>query len=317
MKDKKIFITGANGEIGNLLLPAIRQSEPEKLITLDLNPLISGLEVFTDQHFTGSISDELLISKIFEEKIDIVIHLAAKLSTSSENNPKDAFDTNVIGVNNLFSHAAKQGDILLLFPSSIAVYGIPNLDIKQNTVISEYQYTEPITLYGVHKLFAENLGNYYKMKGQMDFRSIRFPGLLSAETIPSGGTSDFGPEIVHYYAQKKDYACYVSVDSYLPFMAMPDAVDAILKLVVTPRENVKHSVYNIASFSASPKEIIQICEKNFPSIKITYEIDEMRQKIVDSWPKQIDDTIARDDWGWNPKYDFATSFENYLIPKIH
>src|SRR4051812_14890623 len=150
----------------------------------------------------------------------------------------------------------------------------------------------------------------------VDFRSIRFPGLISAETTPSGGTSDFAPEMIHAAAEGKPYACFVRPDTRIPFMAMPDAIEALVKLALTPKEKLSRFTYNIGAFSPSAEEIREIVLKAFPKAQITTEVDAKRQGIVDSWPEDVDDTAARRDWGHSPKYDLRSAFEGYLIPTI-
>jgi nucleoside-diphosphate-sugar epimerase len=150
----------------------------------------------------------------------------------------------------------------------------------------------------------------------LDFRSVRFPGLISAHTVPSGGTSDYGPEMIHAAAQKRPYACFVREDSVLPFMIMPDAVKALLKLAEAPREALTRAVYNVTSFSMSASEICKFVLEAFPEAEITFNPDQQRQRIVDSWPADLDDHDARRDWGWAPDYDRERAFKKYLIPNI-
>jgi nucleoside-diphosphate-sugar epimerase len=180
-------------------------------------------------------------------------------------------------------------------------------------------------MYGCNKLYCEMLGIYFgKYLRQLaaeppimlDFRSVRFPGLISAHTVPSGGTSDYGPEMIHAAAQKRPYACFVREDSVLPFMIMPDAVKALLKLAEAPREALTRAVYNVTSFSMSASEICKFVLEAFPEAEITFNPDQQRQRIVDSWPADLDDHDARRDWGWAPDYDRERAFKKYLIPNI-
>ncbi|MEK7670982.1 MAG: NAD-dependent epimerase/dehydratase family protein, partial [Bacteroidota bacterium] len=182
-------------------------------------------------------------------------------------------------------------------------------------------------MYGVNKLYCEHLGRYYAkhyrqlasdttQSGGVDFRSIRFPGLMSAVTVPSGGTSDYAPEMLHAAAQGKSYSCFVREDVRIPFMAMPDAITALLKLHDAPKEKLSSSVYNIGSFSPSAGQIVSIVKREFPKAEITFSPDDKRQAIVDSWPEDVDDSAARNDWGWAPEYDQARAFNEYLIPGI-
>lgn len=179
-------------------------------------------------------------------------------------------------------------------------------------------------MYGINKLYCEHLGIYFSTNYRqlitnnhhLDFRCVRFPGLISADTIPSGGTSDYAPEMLHAAAQGKDYACFVRPDSKIHFMAMPDAIDALLSLTKVPKKDLSRLVYNIAGFSASAEEIEKIVKKHYPNTNISYEIDSARQKIVDSWSEDVDDSEAQKDWGWKAKFNFQKAFGEYLIPKI-
>ena len=153
-------------------------------------------------------------------------------------------------------------------------------------------------------------------KNLIDFRCIRFPGLLSPDTLPSGGTSDYGSEMIHAAAQGQDYECFVRPDTTIPFMAMADAANVLVKLAEAPRQKLKSFVYNVAGFSVSAEEIAQEVKKFFPKFNISYKVNPERQKIVDSWPADVDDANAQKDWGWKKKYDFEKTFSEYLIPKI-
>jgi nucleoside-diphosphate-sugar epimerase len=206
------------------------------------------------------------------------------------------------------------------------VYGLPDLQTKQRDYfVREWDWNYPTTMYGCNKLYCEQLGNYYSLHYQqlarttpimIDFRSVRFPGLVSAFTAPAGGTSDFGPEMLHAAAQKKPYACFVREDATIPFMAMPDAVKALLDLWNAPRQALRHRVYNVTSFSLSAMEFCDWVKKSFPEAQVTFEPDMQRQRIVDSWAAGLNDQAAREDWGWQPDYDVARAFEEYLVPNI-
>jgi nucleoside-diphosphate-sugar epimerase len=185
---------------------------------------------------------------------------------------------------------------------------------------------QPITMYGCNKLYCENLGRYFARhyrqlaveseKAGVDFRSIRFPGLISAFTLPSGGTSDYAPEMLHAAAQGQPYASFVREEVRMPFMAMPDGIDALLKLTEAPADALGQVVYNITAFSPAAGEIAAMTRRHFPSARITFEPDVKRQAIVDSWPADVDDSAARGDWGFSPKYGFEEAFASYLVPNI-
>ena len=331
MEKRIALVTGANGAVGHLLLGKLAAGNYE-VVALDLNDLDQTLSGFVKKFYKGDITDEALLSSIFQnEHIDIVFHLAAVLSTSGEKNPELAHHVNVGGTLNILKSAntisqASKKKITVIYPSSIAVYGLPDLVTKNSaSFIGEGQFTNPITMYGINKLYGENLGiyfeKYYKLleKSQeryIDFRCIRFPGLISAVTVPSGGTSDYAPEMIHTAAQGQGYESFVREDSVLPFMAMPDAVKALLLIADAQKEKLTQNVYNVSSFSVSAKEIAEIVLKVFPETMIGYNPDPARQRIVDSWPSNVNDTTARRDWSWSPDYDIKKAFEEYLIPEI-
>jgi nucleoside-diphosphate-sugar epimerase len=242
-----------------------------------------------------------------------------------------AHKVNVEGTLNLLRLAADQSQwrgepVLFMFPSSIAAYGMPNLEIKaQYPRVREWEWNYPTTMYGCNKLYCEMLGNYYSQYYRqlaadrpvtVDFRALRFPGLISAYTVPSGGTSDYGPEMLHAAAKGEAYDCFVREDSCIPFMAMPDAVTALLGLAAAPAEALSRRVYNITSYSLTAGEFRQMVLRFFPEAQIGFKPDVKRQGIVDSWPSGLNDNDARRDWGWKPDYDLERSFAEYLVPNI-
>lgn len=327
------LITGISGEVGHALIKALAPSGEYKASAADTKVPDEITARSLKNFFSCDISDTTLVTKIFEkENFDIIFHLAAILSTGGEKFPEKAIDVNIKGTINLLEAATKSGirhkkSIKFIFPSSIAAYGLPTLAEKQkNKRVSENQFLDPITIYGISKLNCEGLGRYFSenymllsdpdRRNLIDFRCIRFPGLLSPDTLPSGGTSDYGSEMVHAAAQGNNYKCFVRPDTVIPFMAMADAARALISLVATPRQNLKSYVYNVAGFSVSAEEIAREVKKFFPGFRISYKINQERQKIVDSWPEDLDDTKAQKDWGWKKKYDFEKTFADYLIPKV-
>jgi nucleoside-diphosphate-sugar epimerase len=217
--------------------------------------------------------------------------------------------------------------VRFLYPSSIAVYGLQSLEAKRvGGRLTEHEHLTPRTMYGINKLYCEQLGRYYSLfyrqldaetpRGKVDFRGIRFPGLISAVTVPTGGTSDFAPEMLHHAAQGQPYACFVRPDTRIPFMAMPDAVQALVQLAAAPLERLSRPVYNVTSFSPTAAELEQRVRAAFPAWRMTYEPDQKRQAILDSWPEDTDDSAARSDWGWSPAYDLDRAFETYLLPGV-
>lgn len=326
-----VLITGANGEIGHGLIPMLAKKKIP-IIALDINELDDALKPYVHETLVADILDDKIIENLLKEhKIDNIFHLAAILSTGGERNPEKAHEINVGGTFSLLASANKIASvnkkrIKFIFPSSIAVYGLPNLETKgEYKKITEEQFLSPITMYGINKLYCEMLGNYYSTNYQLlndsnsnfvDFRCIRFPGIISALTIPSGGTSDYAPEMIHSAAKGEGYESFVRPDTAIPFMVMPDAVNALIQLNEVGREKLNSNVYNVTSFSATAQQIADLVNKVFPDSAVSYNPDKNRQKIVDSWPADIDDTKARSDWGWKPEYDINNAFEKYLIPQI-
>jgi len=217
--------------------------------------------------------------------------------------------------------------VKFFFPSSIAVYGFSGLDEKNHAgTIKEDSYRNPTTMYGCNKLYCEHLGNYYtnnyqrlgaeKHQRYIDFRSIRFPGIISSKTIPTGGTSDYIPEMLHAAAKGEAYNCFVREDTQIPFMTMPDAICAITTLMDAPETNISRTVYNIRSFAPTAEEFRQKVLEYFPSAEIGYKVTEKRQKMVDSWPADTVDNMAKNDWNWKPVHELDSGMKDYLVPDL-
>src|SRR5258707_3016817 len=241
MRKPVVLSPGAGGEIGHGLVPRLAESG-SLIITLDVSPLDATLAPLVTREFVGSITDLALLDRILAEfEVDRIFHLAALLSTRSEFTPVTAHHVNVEGTLNLLEFAQRQGEshgrpVTFIYPSSIAAYGLPDLETKARAGrVLEDAYTHPTTMYGCNKLYCEQLGHYYAKHykqlsadaiARVDFRAVRFPGLISALTVPSGGTSDYAPEMVHAAAKGERYECFVRADTTIPFMAMPDAGDS-------------------------------------------------------------------------------------------
>jgi nucleoside-diphosphate-sugar epimerase len=333
MRKPVVLITGASGEIGHGLIERIAAGGARSIVTLDLVPLQPALGAKVQREVTGSILDRVALERILAEfEIDTMFHLAALLSTRSEFSPMTAHEVNVQGTLNLLEFAQHEAEshgrpVTFIYPSSIAAYGLPSLDAKRAAGrVREDQFASPSTMYGCNKLYCEQLGHYYArhykqlsaepQSGRVDFRAVRFPGLISADTVPSGGTSDYAPEMIHAAATGTPYACFVRPDTRIPFMAMPDAVDAVLALARAPRERITQSAYNLGAFAPTADEVRAEVLRAFPGADISFHVDTKRQGIVDSWPEDVDDSAARRDWGYAPKYGFADAFREYLIPRI-
>ena len=333
MRKPVVLITGAGGEIGHGLIDRLALQKDRAIVTLDVSPLDPVIAAKVDREITGSILDRAVLDRILAEyQVELVIHLAALLSTRSEFTPMMAHQVNVEGTLNLLEFAQHEAEshgrpVTFLYPSSIAAYGLPSLEAKRAAGrVREDQFAHPTTMYGCNKLYCENLGRYFAKhyrqlaveseKAGVDFRSIRFPGLISAFTLPSGGTSDYAPEMIHAAAQRQPYACFVREEVRMPFMAMPDGIDAIMKLTEAPADALRQLVYNVTAFSPSAGDIAAMVKRHFPDAKIAFEPDLKRQAIVDSWPGDVDDSAARADWGHAPKYDCEQAFASYLVPNI-
>jgi len=331
MRKPVVLITGAGGEIGHGLVTRL-SGAGLPIITIDVSPLDPALAPHVTREFTGSITDNSLLDRMIAEfEVDRVFHLAALLSTRSEFTPVTAHHVNVEGTLNLLEFAQRQGEshgrpVTFIYPSSIAAYGLPGLEAKSRaSAVREDEYAHPTTMYGCNKLYCEQLGHYYaKYYKQLsadaiprvDFRCVRFPGLISAVTVPSGGTSDYAPEMIHAAARGEPYDCFVRPDTTIPFMAMPDGIDALLTLAAAPRQRLTRSAYNLTAFNPSASEMRDVVVAAFPDARIGYRVDAKRQGIIDSWPAAVDDSAARHDWGFAPKYDFERAFQEYLIPTI-
>jgi len=326
------LITGANGEIGHGLIEHLRRNGTA-VVALDLKPIDESLRPHCHAHIAGDILDDFLMGRLVSEyEINAIYHLAALLSTRAEYTPETAHSVNVEGTLKLIKLAVEQARwhghrVKFLFPSSIAAYGLPDVETKNKVGrVRETDWNFPTTMYGCNKLYCEHLGRYYtrhyrqlaaeQTASGVDFRAIRFPGLISAVTMPTGGTSDFAPEMIHAAAQGKPYACFVAPEARIPFMAMPDGVKALVTLAAAPEERLTQRVYNVGAFSPTAAEIRARVLRAFPQADITFKPDKPRARIIDSWPADVDDTAARRDWGWQPDYDFARAFDEYLVPTI-
>lgn len=328
MSERLALVTGAAGEMGHLLIPALMLRGFE-VVTVDLQSLSPELADSCRECVDASILDDRAMHKLFAKyRFSHVFHLAAILSTKAEKDPGLAHRVNVEGTFGLFRLCLQQAEEngsapKLMFPSSIAVYGLPDAATKtEQGAVRESQWLVPSGMYGCNKLYCELIGNYLSrdhgdgVTHVLDFRAIRFPGLISAETLPTGGTTDYAPEMIHAAAQGKPYHCFVREDTRLPFMTMPDAVEALLLLADADASRLTTRVYNIKAFSVSAGEIRDAVLREFPSASIDFEPSAARQAIVDSWPEDVDDALARRDWGFDPTHGFAEAIDEYLLPAL-
>jgi threonine 3-dehydrogenase len=333
MRKPVILITGANGEIGHGLIEHFGADSRYQIIAIDLKPIDARLGDHCVACIVGDILDENLLQRLISEyEIHAIYHLAALLSTRSEHTPELAHRVNVNGTLNLLKLAHEQSrwhgnPVKFLFPSSIACYGLPDLATKEKAGrVREVDYNFPTTMYGCNKLYCEQLGRYFTLhfrqlaaeraSSGVDFRAIRFPGLISAQTLPAGGTSDYAPEMIHAAAAGKPYSCFVPEYARIPFMAMPDGIKALVSLAAAPAEKLSQRVYNIGAFSVTAAEIRDRVMRAFPNARISFEPDLPRAGIVNTWPADVNDEPARRDWGWHHDFDVDRTFNEYLVPSI-
>lgn len=318
------LITGAAGEIGQALLRRLTAGGGSPVVTVDLRPLpAGGKESPHREHFQGDIMDPTLWETFLGRyRPTLVFHLAAILSTRAESVPVLAHRVNADGAARLVAMAADlatpDDPIRFVFPSSIAVYGLPSPEAKEAAAeVTEDQFLDPATLYGAQKLYLERLGTTVeRLGGGLDFRAVRLPGLISSDTLPQGGTSDWAPELIHAAARGEPYSCFVREQARLPFCAMPDAVEGVLRLAFRHKDSLTRTAYNLGGPSLSAAEIIARVSRDFPDLEVRFRLDRARDRIVATWPGAVDDSAARRDFGFAPEHDAETLFSRYLIPGI-
>jgi nucleoside-diphosphate-sugar epimerase len=305
---KKILITGACGQIGSELVVELgKRYGKENVIATDIqkpNMLVRQHSTFRylnvmDVHMTAKI--------VVEENIDVIYHMAAILSAYGEQNPQLAYEVNLQGLMNILEVGRRKRVNRIIAPSTIAVYG-PDAP-KDNT--PEEVPLNPTTMYGVTKVAGEKLMNYYFLKYGLDTRSLRYPGIISSEILPGGGTTDFAVEMYIAAAQKKPCTSFIAENTPLPFMYMPDAIKAIIELAEAPSEALTRRTYNVHSLTLTPAEIAAAIRQFEPEFRCDYKPD-YRQKIAESWPHSIDDSAARHDWNWQPDYDLMQMTKDML-----
>jgi threonine 3-dehydrogenase len=322
------LVTGAGGEMGTLLVPALRDRGFD-VVTVDLVALPEPLRALSVESVEASVLDhDTMDDLICRHRPSHVYHLAAVLSAKAELDPSLAHHVNVDGTFELFRICLERGSeweqpIRFMFPSSIAVYGLPDAETKARYgAVAEWQWNVPTGMYGCNKLYGELIGTFRCKKqydghaSPLDFRSIRFPGLISADTLPTSGTTDYAPAMIHAAVRGEPYACFVREDTALPFMTMPDAVEALLKLAEADAESLSTRIYNIKGFSATAGEIRDAVLRHYPAAEITFEPVPLKQALADTWPADVDDHKARRDWGLTPKHDLAGALADYLLPAL-
>ena len=300
MSKERILVIGASGQIGVELTQELRKIYGgSNVIASDLreeNPLLKGTGPYVS---LDVMNKEMLHVQVIRQNITQIYLLAAILSATGEKNPHLAWSLNMQSLLNVLEIAKDENIQKVYWPSSIAVFGptSPKINCPQQTII------EPTTVYGISKYAGEFWCNYFFHRYKVDVRSIRYPGLISYKSEPGGGTTDYAVEIFHEAIEEKTYKCFLKEDTYLPMMYMPDAIRATIELMEADAGNLSvRTSYNISGMSFSPKEIAEEIKKHIPEFTITYEPD-YRMEIAQSWPQSIDDSIAKKDWTWKPKFD--------------
>jgi len=293
----RFLVTGALGQIGMELVPHLREMYgDDNVIASDIkfNKEISrsGPFVYSDVQDSDSMARIVL-----ENGVTHIIHLASLLSAIGERNPQLALKVNMNGIQNALE-LAKMHNLAVYSPSTIGVFGptTPRDKTADSTI------KEPSTMYGITKVHLELLGEYYHKRYGVDFRSIRYPGIISSKAMPGGGTTDYAVDIYHEALKNGKYTCFLEKDAALPMLYMPDCIKATVDLITVPRDKLTQCVYNVTAMSFTPEELAKSVEKIIPGFEIDYQPD-FRQKIAETWPKSLDDSLARRDWGWKHQYD--------------
>jgi len=295
---EKILVIGACGQLGSELTNELgKLFGNSNVIASDISKPNAAITDFAFEQLDVMNADQLK-TIVENHSITQVYHLAAILSAKGEENPQWAWNLNMTGLLNVLE-LAKEKNLRIYWPSSIAVFGptTPRANTPQDTIM------DPNTVYGISKLAGERWCEYYFEKYGVDVRSLRYPGLIGYKSLPGGGTTDYAVDIYHKALKNEPFECFLSEDTYLPMMYMSDAIKATLDLMQAPTEQIKvRSSYNVSAISFSPTEMVESIKKQIPDFSATYNPD-FRQKIADSWPDSIDDSVARKDWGWAPSYD--------------
>jgi nucleoside-diphosphate-sugar epimerase len=310
---RKVLVTGATGQIGSELIMELRRRHgKENVVAAGHKRMPSDAMLRSGPFEYVDTTDKQNVKKVVKNYgIDTIYHLAAVLSASGEENPQLAWQVNMDGLYNVLEVAREEKLVRVFWPSSIAAFGrgAPRVNTPQDTVLF------PGTIYGVSKVAGELLCNYYFTKFSVDVRSVRYPGIISSETLPSGGTTDYAVEIFYEAIKNKRYTCFVREDTVLPMMYMPDCIKAAMDLMAADPSKIKCRMsYNVSAMSFSAGDLAAEIRKYVPEFRCEYKPD-FRQKIADSWPMSIDDNVARKDWGWRPTYDLA-SMTNDILEKL-
>lgn len=307
---KKVMVTGCLGQIGSELVAKLRElNGPDSVIATDIRRPVGNPTVESGPFEELDVNDYDKMLKIAKDNnVDTLIHLAALLSAVAEQKPQLAWNLNMGGLVNALE-VARELNLKFFTPSSIGSFG-PNTP-KDNTPQDTIQ--RPTTMYGVTKVSGELLCDYYHTKFGVDTRGVRFPGLISYKTLPGGGTTDYAVDIYYEALKKGSYESFIKEGTYMDMMYMPDAINAVIKLMnADPDKLVHRNAFNITAMSFEPEDIKKSIQKVIPDFDMTYDVDPMRQGIADSWPNSIDPTCAKEEWGFSPDYDLDAMTRDML-----
>ncbi len=303
---KKILVTGANGQIGSELTTTLRDRYgAENVFAADKKPALAepGLYACLD------VRDRSALNHVVEShNIDTIFHLASLLSAVAEQKPQQAWEVNMNGLINVLE-ICRTHRCALFFPSSIAAFGTgtPSMNTPQDTI------QRPTTLYGITKVSGELLCDYYYRRFGVDARGLRYPGIISSKTKPGGGTTDYAVDIFYAAVESQHYDCFLRADTQLDMMYMPDAIDAALTLMTADSAQLKHrNAFNVTAMSFSPQQLAAEIQKHIPEFTVAYRVDPLRQAIADSWPRHMNDSAAKAEWGWQAQFDLAAMVKDML-----
>ena len=306
---RRILVTGSNGQIGVELIPHLRNIYgTDNVFATDIFKAEGAVSEGGHFELLDARDGKAVAAILDSKKINTIIHMAGILSARGEGDPQLAWDVNMNGLYTMLE-AARPHNAALLFPSSIAAFGptTPPKNTPQDTIM------RPTTMYGITKAAGEMLCDYYHKKYGLDTRGLRFPGLISYEALPGGGTTDYAVHIYYDAVKNGKYASYIGKGSYMDMMYMPDALEAIVKLMeADPSKLVHRSAFNISAMSFDPEGIAASIKKVIPNFELSYDVDPVRQSIADSWPDSLDCTAAREEWGFAPKYDLDAMTRDML-----